>query len=185
MGGKIYNIIWRFCIAVSAILSLTAIVVAFFETPTTSASYRVLSTDINNRVSMDIGGCKQEDASKFFSHTTSKGHHVLTNLCFASHPFTTKDGEVSMLVPFKSNADNTYWWGNTPYSAEVASYTKKMSDSFRMTEFEEKIIENQYWAAKWQYIGGVLIIVLVVNVIFWTLFYVMAWVFTGKVRREK
>ena len=176
--NTIYNIIWRFCFAASCILSLIFMAASISSNPTTSASYKIYSTNIDDRLNL-VGKCKQEDAQRFFTYTTSNDRSVFVNLCFAAHAFKTENGKEVMLVPFKTNEKNDYWWGNTPYSTVVTEYTQKMADSFKMTEMEESVIEGKYWDAKWSNIAEMTGGVIAANAIFWILFYVMVWVFVG------
>jgi hypothetical protein len=180
----IYNIIWRFCFAVSCILSLIFMAASISSETTTSASYKIYSTDINDRLNL-VGDCKKEDAQKFLTYTTSNDRSVFVNLCFAAHAFKGENGKEVMLVPFKTNEKNDYWWGNTPYSTEVMEYTQKMADSFKMTELEESVIEGKYWDAKWSDIAQMTGGVIAGNAIFWALFYVMVWVFVGFKKKER
>jgi hypothetical protein len=181
--NTIYNIIWRFCFAVSCILSLIFMAESISRQPTTAASYKIYSTNIGDRLNL-VGDCKKEDAQKFFTYTTSNDRSVLTSLCFAAHAFKGENGKEAMLVPFKTNEKNDYWWGNTPYSTEVMEYTQKMADLFKMTELEESVIEGKYWEAKWSYIAQVTGGVIAGNAIFWALFYIMVWVFVGFKKKE-
>lgn len=175
---KFYDVIWRFCVACSVIATLVGLSIAATNSNYTSVRYSVFTTDLNNRIELDAP-CGGMHAGKYFDYKTTSGKTAYVTLCFIAHPFTQKNGEERMLVPYKVNKENDYWWGNTPYSNEVVEYTNKAALAFKMTKEEEKSFESKYWSNKWHSIGEAVGVAFALNAIFWALFYVMVWVFTG------
>lgn len=187
MNDKIYNIIWRFCFAASCLLSLWALAFSLNHEPYIRTDFTIHSPNTSDRTLFDSTSgdvfipCEQLSGRLHeIDYRTSKGTKVLVFLCFEAQKFKGSDGIDRLWVPHKIEDNLVY--GLPWYSETIGDYVERAAKGLKMTKEEERVVEAQYWAKMREGLWSDLLFVVGANAIFWGLFYVMVWVFTGTVR---
>ena len=91
--------------------------------------------------------CGSNDAQRTEFRDTARGTRVRAVICFTAQ----KASDGRMMIPYRS--DKNQWWGDTPYSTEVYSYTGKVADSLLVSAADEAWADDQYWPARWKQFG--------------------------------
>lgn len=78
------------------------------------------------------------DALEFITRAIDDTKNVSVELCFKA--LRTDSG--TQAVPYKT--ENGRWWGNSPYTPDVTSYTRARSESFQLSEADRRTALDEW-----------------------------------------